>query len=270
MELVELTKQEVDLSQLIERLTLHLVHEDENTRMTSHRWICMLLEKYPKEMNVCVDEYFFALLRTLEDKSDSIVIMSLRNLALISREEVSFRRVLVKIVELFGSTRVIGQTSLLEHRGSLIIRHLCNLLSPEKVYCELSTILSDDKTNGITDSNNSGGSTAAATTTASKNDNHRTVYGSQDLEFCELMVQMLNLILLTANELEPMRTKLKGSLTSSRDSSLFETIFNAWCHSPVSALSLCFLAQSYDLASVMISNFGDAEITVGLLMQVGK
>ena len=31
-----------------------------------------------------------------------------------------------------------------------------------------------------------------------------------DLEFVELMVQMLNLILLTADELEPMRSKLKG------------------------------------------------------------
>ena len=62
----------------------------------------------------------------------SIVIMSLRNLALISRDELLFRRVLSKIVELFGSTRVVGKTSLLEHRGSLIIRHLCNLLKPEK------------------------------------------------------------------------------------------------------------------------------------------
>ena len=58
--------------------------------------------------------------------------MSLRNLALISRDELLFRRVLSKIVELFGSTRVVGKTSLLEHRGSLIIRHLCNLLKPEK------------------------------------------------------------------------------------------------------------------------------------------
>ena len=194
--------------------------------------------------------------------ADSIVIMSLRNLALISREETSFRRVLLKIVELFGSTRVIGQTSLLEHRGSLIIRHLCNLLSPEKVYCELSTILSSSGTRGgVNDGKEEGGE----------------VEEEQDLEFCELMVQMLNLILLTANELEPMRTKLKGSLNrngggggNSSNTLLFETIFNAWCHSPVSALSLCFLAQSYDLASVMISNFGDAEITVGLLMQVGK
>jgi vacuole morphology and inheritance protein 14 len=87
------------------------------------------------------------------------------------------------------------------------------------------------------------------------------------------MVQMLNLILLTADELEPMRRKLKGALTASSSSTaktLFETVFNAWCHSPVSALSLCFLSQCYDLASVMITNFGNAEITVGLLMQVDK
>ena len=237
MELVERTEQELDLSPLIERLTLHLVNENEDTRMTSHRWISMLLEKCPSQMSQCVDDFFFALLRTLEDESDAIVIMSLRNLALISREDQLFRRVLSKIVELFGSTRIVGKTSLLEHRGSLIVRHLCTLLSPEKVYRELSDIMSSH----------------------------------DDLEFVELMVQMLNLILLTADELEPMRTKLKGSLNGSeQDRRLFETVFNAWCHSPVSALSLCFLAQSYELASVMITNFGDAEITVGLLMQIDK
>ena len=220
---------------LITRLTLNLVNEHEITRMTSLRWISMLLEKCPDEMNTCVDEYFFALLRTLEDPSDQIVQVSLRNLALVSRSDMLFRRVLVKVVELFGSKR-----SLLENRGSLIVRHLCILLSAEKVYCELATIMQTQ----------------------------------EDLEFTSLMVQMLNLILLTASELEPLRVKLKGSLSSLSSSSssfkIFETVFNSWCHAPVAALSLCFLAQAYDLASVMISHFGDAEITVGFLMQVDK
>ena len=70
MELVESTQQTLDLAPLIERLTLHLVNENEATRMRSHRWICMLLEKCPGDMNNCVDDYFFALLRTLEDTSD--------------------------------------------------------------------------------------------------------------------------------------------------------------------------------------------------------
>ena len=34
--------------------------------------------------------------------------------------------------------------------------------------------------------------------------------------------------------------------------------------------SLCFLAQSYDLAAELISEFADVEITVGFLMQVDK
>ena len=52
--------------------------------------------------------------------------------------------------------------------------------------------------------------------------------------------------------------------------SLFSVLYNSWCHSPVSALSLCFLAQAYDLASVLISHFAKAEITVSFLMQVDK
>ena len=225
-----------DLLSLVSRLTLNLVNEHEITRMTSLRWISMLLEKFPKDMETCVDEYFFALLRTLEDSSDQIVQVSLRNLALVSRSSKLFTRVLVKVVEIFGSKR-----SILENRGSLIVRHLCILLPAEKVYCELSAIMHEQ----------------------------------EDLEFTSLMVQMLNLILLTASELEPLREKLKGSLSSlassaSSSSRIFEVVYNSWCHAPVAALSLCFLAQAYDLAGVIISHFGDAEITVGFLMQVDK
>jgi len=38
----------------------------------------------------------------------------------------------------------------------------------------------------------------------------------------------------------------------------------------VATLSLCLLAQAYDLASVLVQKFAEVEITVGFLMQIDK
>ena len=56
-----------------------------------------------------------------------------------------------------------------------MVRHFCQFLSPERVYRELAHIVSS----------------------------------TEDLTFAALIVQMLNIILLTASELEPLRVKLK-------------------------------------------------------------
>ena len=82
----------------------------------------------------------------------------------------SFRRVLKEVYKLFQTDQV-----LLEKRASLVVRHFCQFLSPERVYRELAHIVSS----------------------------------TEDLTFAALIVQMLNIILLTASELEPLRVKLK-------------------------------------------------------------
>ena len=94
-----------------------------------------------------------------------------------------------------------------------------------------------------------------------------------DLEFASIMVQTLNLILLTALELGELRQLLKTTFqtsTSPDDRSVFTALFNCWCHNPVATLSLCLLAQAYDLASILVQKFSEVEITVGFLMQIDK
>ena len=261
IELVRNTQQKIDLKGMLEKLTLNLLNDNEPTRLASLSWICMLLEKLPVKMSAEMDVYFFALLRTLNDAVDDIVVLDIQVLALICKDDSndSFRRVLKEVYKLFQTDQV-----LLEKRASLVVRHFCQFLSPERVYRELAHIVSS----------------------------------TEDLTFAALIVQMLNIILLTASELEPLRVKLKrcdgfvvenhakgSGKSSSRNNnssssvtgdqrkearSLFSVLYNSWCHSPVSALSLCFLAQAYDLASVLISHFAKAEITVSFLMQVDK
>ena len=82
-------------------------------------------------------------------------------LARISLHEAEFKRVLNDIVSLFSNDR-----RLLETRGSFIIRRLCVLLNAKSIYISLSSVLQK----------------------------------TSDLEFASIMVQTLNLILLTAQE----------------------------------------------------------------------
>ena len=177
---------------------------------------------------------YTALLKTLSDEADEVVLMNLKVLARISLHEVEFQRVLNAIVELFLTDR-----HLLETRGSLIIRKLCVLLNAKSIYISLAAVLRK----------------------------------TPDLEFASIMVQTLNLILLTALELTGLRRVLKNSFqatASPEDRAVFTALFNCWSHNPVATLSLCLLAQAYGLASALVQKFAEVEITVGFLMQIDK
>lgn len=87
-----------------------------------------------------------------------------------------------------------------------------------------------------------------------------------------LQTQALNLILLTASELEELRQALKLSTksdASQEDRELFAALFACWCHNPVATFSLCLLAQAYDVSAELVKEVSEVEITVGFLMQVG-
>lgn len=122
---------------------------------------------------------------------------------------------------------------LLETRGTLAVRHLCQHLDSERIYTCLAEIL----------------------------------LLHNDLEFASIMVQHLNLILITAPELSLLRTKLKQASPSH---ALFSTLYKSWCHNPVSVFALCLLAGCYDHAATIITTFGDIQITVSYLIQLDK
>ncbi|CAN0088067.1 unnamed protein product, partial [Ectocarpus sp. 12 AP-2014] len=85
--------------------------------------------------------------------------------------------------------------------------------------------------------------------------------------------QALNLILLTAGELEELRQALRLSTRSDaspEDRELFAALFACWCHNPVATFSLCLLAQAYDVSAELVKEVAEVEITVGFLMQVDK
>ncbi|KAJ3046902.1 hypothetical protein HK102_013067, partial [Quaeritorhiza haematococci] len=143
-----------------------------------------------------------------------------------------FSGFMMRLLSLFATDR-----KLLETRGSLIIRHLCLSLNPERIYRTFAEVLERDE---------------------------------KDLDFASTMVQNLNIILITAPELVELRRKLKN-LDTREGLALFTALYKSWCHNAVAAFSLCLLAQAYEHASHLLHIFGtELEITVNFLIQIDK
>jgi vacuole morphology and inheritance protein 14 len=234
MLLVKTTTEPFELSPLLRTLTIEILSEHVTTRVAALNWINMLHEKDPTEINKSIGDLLPALLKAISDAADEVVLINLQVLARISLDQVQFNRVLNALVQLFLEERM-----LLEARGALVVRKLCALLDSRNIYITLATILNENA----------------------------------DLDFVSLMVQTLNLILLTAPELSPLRSILKDSFRPDappQNKAVFVSLFKSWCHNPVATFSLCLLAQAYDLSACLIHQFAEVDVTVGFLMQIDK
>ena len=317
LSLVRDTRGDFRLAPLLETLTEKFMTKDDvPTKMASLRWINMLLEKRRRDMTEFVSQMLPVLLKTLSDASDAVVLFTLQVLARISlgdgggpllddeggtnkaattaeteeshdsihcgllrgkKDEKHFRLVINAILGLFASDRM-----LLENRGSLVVRKLCVLLDSESVYmlmaevlsasCEISTSKEDDF---VSEQVEKGPSSDF------EKDEPPSVKFS--IEFVSTMVQTLNLILLTANELHGLRVLLANAFElNDRDYNMgiasspgdeisgtqnsvqvFESLFRCWCHSPVATFSLCLLARAYGVAFALVQRFSELEVTVG-------
>jgi vacuole morphology and inheritance protein 14 len=271
------TQVSFELKELLETLKKELLSKDDvPTKMAALRWINMLMEKRKNDMNNFIEGLLPVLLRTLSDRSDAVVLLNLQVLSRISlaqrsdnyssslapdeTEDIQFQLVLNAILNLFAQDR-----HLLETRGSLIIRKLCVLLNAKSVYIRMAETLSSYE-------QVEEGQPADAAA----------------LQFVSTMVQTLNLILLTASELHDLRNLLASSwraadnriglpnpehFRTARDDGLavFSSLFQCWCHNPVSTFSLCLLAQAYDISFALVQRFAQMEdVTVSFLMQIDK
>ncbi|XP_010319386.1 protein VAC14 homolog isoform X1 [Solanum lycopersicum] len=220
-----------DVGAILSVARRQLSSEWEATRIESLHWMWTLLNGHRSEVLVFLNDVFDTLLRALSDPSDEVVLLVLEVHACIAEDPQHFRQLVVFLVHSFQHDH-----SLLEKRGALIIRRLCVLLNAERVYRELSTILE----------------------------------GESDLDFASVMVQALNLILLTSPELSDLREDLKQSLIKDSGRDLLLSLYASWCHSPMAMISLCLLAQSYQHASSVIQSLVEEDINVKFLVQLHK
>jgi len=107
-----------------------------------------------------------------------------------SSEETYFKAFMVNLLELFSTDR-----RLLETRGSLIIRQLCLNLNTERIYRTFAEIIEKED---------------ASFLIASSSISNKLTLIDQDLEFASVIVQKLNIILITSPELADFRKRLKS------------------------------------------------------------
>ncbi|XP_047981370.1 protein VAC14 homolog [Salvia hispanica] len=220
-----------DVGAILSVARRHLSSEWEATRIEALHWISTLLNSHREGVLSFLSDVFETLLKALSDPSDEVVLLVLEVHARIAEDEKHFHQLIVYLVQNFRD-----DNSLLEKRGALIIRRLCVLLDAERVYRKLSTILQ----------------------------------GEPELDFASIMVQALNLILLTSSELGNLRDLLKKTLFDADAKDLFLSVYASWCHSPMAIISLCLLAQTYHHASTVIQALVEEDINVKFLVQLDK
>ncbi|KDE05818.1 hypothetical protein MVLG_03762 [Microbotryum lychnidis-dioicae p1A1 Lamole] len=247
-----------DYGATVNALTLQFLNEHEETRVAALEWLIMLHQKAPRRILAiddpagessrnpsCIRTHpaystgssesglsIALLLKMLSDASERVLRMDLQLLAQISAsaDDEYFPTFMMSLLELFSTDR-----KLLETRGSLIIRQLCASLNTERIYRTFAEILEKD----------------------------------EDLEFASIMVQNLNLIMITSPELAEFRKRLK-SLDTKDGQSLFVALYRSWSHNAVATFSLCLLAQTYEQACALLQIFAELEITVSMLIQIDK
>nr|CAG8433303.1 6225_t:CDS:10 [Entrophospora candida] len=163
-----------DYHSTVRSLVHQFTNDHEETRIASLDLLIMLHKKVPKKKILAFDDgYFPDLLKLLSDPSEEVAKRDLQLLAQLSSssEDEYFTRFMVDLLKLFATDR-----KLLENRGSLIIRHLCLSLNPERIYMSFAEILEKE----------------------------------EDIEFASNMVQNLNSILITSPELLDLRRRLKN------------------------------------------------------------
>lgn len=135
----------LDYAATVGALTLHFLNEHEAARVASLAWLIMLHRRAPNKVLATNDGTFPALLKTLSDPAEAVVTRDLQLLSQISKnsEDGYFTSFMVNLLQLFCTDR-----RLLETRGNLIIRQLCQNLSAERIYRTLADCLEKDEVSG--------------------------------------------------------------------------------------------------------------------------
>ena len=170
-------------------------------------------QKASDKFAIHAQELFPALLKLLSDPAEEVVRQDLAVMGLISTNPAYFDRLMQSLISLFAT-----DPTLLEKRGTMIVRQLSLHLDAQRVFRRLSVILEE----------------------------------STDEDFATAMVQTLNIILLTSAEFLPLRASLKALHASAENKELFVALYRSWSHNPSATLALCLLAQQYTFAYKLI------------------
>ncbi|XP_022117353.2 protein VAC14 homolog [Pieris rapae] len=247
---VEIQQGKLNLVSVVDVLTQMLLHNSVHTKIAALDWILHLYDKMPAEMSRETERVFNPALGALTDSSHEVVRRAIALLAETcscdptappvtdanqtpaSKLESSpyYHKFLKALLRLLSTDE-----SLLEERGSFIIRQLCVVLPAEAVLAALAGALAAER----------------------------------ELRFAARLVDVLSAILLTAPELHATRRRLR-SFADASTHALFQSLYRCWAHSGVALVALCLLTHNYRHCTQLIATFGDLEITVEFLTEIDK
>jgi len=226
-------EEKFEMHTLMHSLSSHLGSSHVGTLIASLDWVHMLLRKSAPRVMQLSSQIWPALFKCLSNPSEDVVRLDIEALAyMASSTQQHFGPFIDHLLTLFKGAR-----PLLEARGTLIVRNLCELLDARQVFVTLAASLQHE----------------------------------DDLEFASQMVETLNLILLTSSEAWELRHRLKQPAPEDDGArTFFVTIYPAWAHNPVALLSVCLLAQAYEHAAELVLQFGALEMSLPFLVQIDR
>jgi vacuole morphology and inheritance protein 14 len=234
----------LDLSLIFEVLDRELQRRDNTTatKVAVLKWIHHLHSQVPNQVQQHIQRLFPALLYSLRDPAEDVVILDLEVLARVTsssqptavnsvnNQKDFFVKFVSELITLFHQDQ-----SLLRDRGPFIIRQLCLQMSSEKVFKTLAELLLDHS----------------------------------DLKFAHLMINTLNRLLFSTRELEDLRQQLK-ELKTDETRTLFCILYKSWSHSPVATIALCLLTQNYSHALTLVTACEQLDITLEFLKEIDQ
>jgi hypothetical protein len=187
-----------------------LNHESMLTRKAILDWIIEVHGIRPE----CFESKLGLLLETLTDRiakpGETIIDKILHVLCKIAEYKGYFDKVMENILKLFSK-----HFQVIEPNAAMIVTFLCNDLGTETVYISLAKIL----------------------------------MANNQLKYKEKIIQLLHELILTDSTFEELRKRLIHCLEKNDAECIhfFEILYQAWCINPISAISLSFLVQAYEL-----------------------
>ncbi|KAK8793310.1 hypothetical protein WA158_004669 [Blastocystis sp. Blastoise] len=232
------TETVVDISEFITVLNQLLNYSDKETKLLCLQTLQIIIAK-DKNNNVNNESLKRALINVLGDSDESLIGECIHSLVALASSGTPLRFFIPDIIDKF-----LADQKFLESRGCLIFRTLCKYLSVEDVYTVTSSTLKECK----------------------------------DYVSISLIIHMLNVILLTADETQELRILLRCCFSNykkdpeqyKKGKEIYDQIYESWCINPIAALSLCWLVEDYELAYHIILHLGCEEFSLSLLMQADK
>ena len=175
------------------------------------------------------------LLKALRDDHEQVIEEVIRVLLQLATIGNETEGVIRDILRVIHNTR-----GFLENRGSFVIRTLCKYESADIVFSCLACSLIED-----------------------------------DPEFNSLVVQLMEVILLTGEETVFLRKRLRGFAywthqKSETDSRLFDVLFHAFCCNSVYCLALCWFTEEYQIAERIVDTLSSHPLSMSFLLQADK